>query len=329
VSRRDQLLRLLADGAEHSGEDLARTLEVSRAAVWKHVQQLGEWGLEVEAVPGRGYRLGQPIDLLDEARLRAHLPGIATDRLRDLTLALELDSTNSTLVARGSVPAGLFDACLAEFQSSGRGRRGRAWIAPLGSGLCLSLSWTFPETPSQLSALSLAAGVAIVRALRAAGFADVGLKWPNDILLGGGKLGGVLIEIRAEAGGPVYAVIGVGLNVRLPSAARAAIEATGLAPASLADAAGDRLPSRSELAASLIGHLVAALVEFEVRGLEAFAAEWANADALCGRPARVVMGGTIVEGVGRGVDADGALLLESDGGIRRFFSGDVSLRPAP
>jgi BirA family biotin operon repressor/biotin-[acetyl-CoA-carboxylase] ligase len=329
VSRREELVRLLADGAEHSGEDLARTLEVSRAAVWKHVQQLAEWGLEVQAVPGRGYRLGQPIDLLDPARVRASLPGLAADRLRDLAVELELDSTNSALVARGSVPPGLFDACLAEFQVAGRGRRGRPWIAPLGSGLCLSVSWTFPETPSQLSALSLAVGVAIIRALQGFGLRDVALKWPNDVLLAGRKLGGILIELRAEAGGPAFAVIGIGLNMRLTAAARAAIEATGLAPASLADATGALMPSRSDLAASLIGHVVAALLEFEARGFDAFAAEWAAADALSGRAARLVMGDASVDGIARGIDADGALQLEVDGGIQRFFSGDVSLRPAP
>jgi len=328
VSRRRDVLRLLADGAEHSGEALAAALGVSRAAIWKQVQQLEQWGIAVEASAGRGYRLARPMDLLDECQLRAALPQVVRDRLRTLTVADELVSTNETLLAAPPLAPGRMDACLAEFQSQGRGRRGRSWIAPYGAGLCLSLSWSFRDTPPQLSALSLAVGVGVLRALDSLGIAGVRLKWPNDLLYDLRKLGGVLIELRAEAGGPAYVVIGLGLNVALPPEARVAIGAAGLPVASLDELCPACLPSRSLLAAAVIGQLERVLAEFELAGFAPFAAEWRAADALAARPARVESGDTRLEGLACGIDLDGALLLEVDGTLRRIVAGDVSLRPA-
>lgn len=326
MTRRADVLRLLADGAEHSGESLAVALGVSRAAIWKQVQQLDAWSLEVEAAPGRGYRLSRPIDLLDARRLRAALPEVAAARLRTLAVADELESTNETLLAAPPLPAGRMDACLAEFQTRGRGRRGRSWIAPFGSGLCLSLSWSFRDAPPQLSALSLAVGVGVLRALGTLGVEGVGLKWPNDLLHGMRKLGGILIELRAEAAGPAFVVIGLGLNVSLPPAARAQAAAGGLPVASLDDFCA-ALPPRTDLAAAVIGQLEHVLAEFEVRGFAPFADEWRGADALAAQPACVMQGESRVDGLARGIDEDGALLLEVAGRTRRFVSGEVSLRP--
>lgn len=326
MSRRAEVLRLLADGAEHSGEALAAGLGVSRAAVWKQVQQLDAWGLEVEAAPGRGYRLPRPLDLLDEAALRAALPEAVRGRLRTLTLADEIESTNAALLEAPPLPPGRMDLCLAEFQSRGRGRRGRPWVAPFGAGLCLSVSWTFRDAPPQLSALSLAVGVGALRALAALGVAGVGLKWPNDLVRGLDKLGGILVELRAEAAGPAFVVIGLGLNVALPSAARAEISRTGLTVASLDDFCAPP-PARTRLAAALIGQLEGVLAEFEQRGFAPFADEWRAADALAARPASVLLGESRIEGLARGIDDGGALLLEVGGSLRRFVSGEVSLRP--
>ena len=326
MSGRLEVLRLLADGGEHSGEALAAELAISRAAVWKRVQQLGQWGLEVHAVAGRGYRLARPLDLLEREAVLAGLPDMVRDRLRNLALADEVDSTNEALLAVGDLPPGRFDACLAEFQHRGRGRRGRTWLAPFASGICLSVGWCFVEAPRQLSALSLAAGVAVRRALAGSGFDDVNLKWPNDILHGGGKLGGILCELRAEAAGPAYVVIGVGLNVDLPAGAAKAIGATGLPPVSLAGM-GPR-PSRSRLAAALLGQLALALVEFEQAGFAPFHDEWRAADALLGRPVRLQHGERAVDGLARGIDADGALLFDAGNGVERVVSGEISLRPA-
>jgi BirA family biotin operon repressor/biotin-[acetyl-CoA-carboxylase] ligase len=327
VSRRLELLRLLADGREHSGEALAASLAVSRAAVWKQVRHLSSWGLEVEAVAGRGYRLAPPLELLDGAALFAALPEHARGRLRRLDVVDELASTNEALLAVTDLAPGRADACLAEFQTEGRGRRGRRWLAPFGSAICLSVSWCFAEVPPQLSALSLAAGVAVRRALSGLGIGGVELKWPNDILWQGRKLGGILCELRIEAAGPAYVVIGLGLNLRLPPALRAAIAETGNEVAALNEIVENGLPGRSLLAAALLGQLLLALEEFELAGFRPFFEEWRAADALAARPARVEHGGTLSEGTARGIDQDGALLLEVSGQLQRFVSGEVSLRP--
>lgn len=325
MSGRIELLRQLADGALHSGDELAARLTVSPAAVRKHLQQLEEWGIAVEALPGRGYRLETPVDLLDHAEIRARLPKDARARLRHLEVHEALDSTSDRLLAVDDLPAGRFDACLAEFQRAGRGRRGRHWIAPFASGLCLSIGWHYRDAPAALSALSLAAGVAVLRALARHGVAGLALKWPNDVVRDDRKLGGILIDLRGEAAGPAYVVVGVGINLRLPAAARARLAAEGVDAVDLAMLG--TLPARNAVAATLIAELAAALGEFGARGLAAFAEEWRGADALAGRPVAVLHGGQTLEGRASGVDADGALLLEVDGVPRRIVSGEVSVRP--
>jgi BirA family biotin operon repressor/biotin-[acetyl-CoA-carboxylase] ligase len=325
VSGRLDLLRLLADGGRHSGEELAAKLGISRAAVWKRLKQLEPWGVAIEARPGAGYRLESPMDFLDADALRAGLPADVAAALRTLEVHESMESTSDRLLAARALPPGRFDACLAEFQSAGRGRRGRSWVAPFASGLCLSMSWSYRDAPATLGALSLAAGVATLRALARFGAGDVALKWPNDLVRGGAKLGGILIDLRGEAAGPAFLVVGIGINVRLPQAARDALGSAGVAVTDLA--ATGAPPGRNAIAATLVAELHQALGEFGARGMAAFMDEWQAADALAGRPVRVLHGGRTLEGVARGVDADGALLLESDGTRRRIVSGEVSVRP--
>ncbi len=325
MSRRGELLRQLADGERHSGEELAAALSISRAAVWKQLRQLDDWGIALEARAGRGYRLAAPLDLLDAARIRALLPEKPAERLRNLEVHEALDSTNDRLLAADDLPPGRFDACLAEFQNAGRGRGGRRWVAPFASGLCLSVNWSFRDAPATQGALSLAAGVAVLRALRRLGFRGLSLKWPNDIVHRDGKLGGILIDLRAEAAGPAYFVIGVGLNVRLPRVAQDSLYAEGVDAIDLASLGVP--PDRNLAASALIGELALALEEFGARGMSAFTDEWDNADALIGRPVRVLQGGQALDGFARGVDIDGALLVDVDGGRRRILAGEVSVRP--
>ncbi len=324
---RERLIALLADGEFHSGERLARSLGVSRTAVWKHVRSFGELGLELHRVSNRGYRLAQPIDLLDKAAIERRIPARNRRKLRCLQTLLRTDSTNSRLLTVVDLQSGKADVCIAEQQSAGRGRRGSAWVAPFGCGLCLSLGWLFPEPPRQLSALSLAVGVAVLRALETFGTRGVRVKWPNDVLLGSRKLGGILCELRAEAGGPAYVVIGIGLNARLTPAARRAIAATGVEATDLSEALATRKAGRNEVAAALIDQLINALEAFQRNGLQSFVNEWRDADALHGAAVRVSVGDTVHRGIARGIDADGALVLDTPTGLLRFISGEVSLRP--
>jgi BirA family biotin operon repressor/biotin-[acetyl-CoA-carboxylase] ligase len=215
--------------------------------------------------------------------------------------------------------------CPSELQHAGRGRLGRRWIAPFGSGLAISVAWSFSDAARALPALSLGVGVAVSRALVRVGATGIALKWPNDVWYRDRKVGGVLVEIRAEAGGPAQVVIGIGLNVRLPAAARQEIETSGAQVAAVADAC-KAPPSRNQIAGTILDELLSMLVEFERVGFPAFRDDWTALDALNGRHVQVQLGDKIATGTARGADLDGALLLETEGGLRRFVSGEASLR---
>jgi BirA family biotin operon repressor/biotin-[acetyl-CoA-carboxylase] ligase len=326
-SRLDQpvLLVLLADGHLHSGEWLAKELGVSRAAVWKGVERLRALGVEVQALPRRGYRLPDPVEMLDRRRIDAELDPLRQAQVRAFELLFEVDSTNTRLLAAPPPPPGIADICLSELQYAGRGRRGRSWIAPFGAGIALSVAWTFTDGARTLPALSLAVGVAVWRALARAGARGVTLKWPNDIWFQDRKLGGVLIELRAEASGPAHVVIGIGINVALPAAARREIEAGGARVAAVADAC-PAVPSRNLVAGAILDELLSMLGQFEREGFAAFRDAWMALDALSGRPARVLLAETAISGVACGVDPEGALLLNTGDGVQRFVSGEASLR---
>ena len=319
------LLVLLADGALHSGEWLARELGQTRAAVWKGVERLRAAGIEIQALARRGYRLANCVELLDARRIRAELTGERKSHLRNLELLFEVDSTNTRLLSIPPPPPSTADVCMCELQHAGRGRLGRRWIAPFGSGIAMSLGWTCSDVVRTLPALSLGVGVAVSRALARAGAGGISLKWPNDIWFRDRKLGGVLIELRAEAGGPAHVVIGVGLNVSLPELARREIEASGVAVAAASDAC-ETAPSRNLVAGAILDELLSMLVQYERLGFSAFRDEWSALDGLKDRPAQVVVGGTAILGVARGVDSDGALLLETKERMQRFVSGEASLR---
>ena len=329
-----RLLGLLCDGSLHSGAQLAAALGVSRAAVWKLVGELRAAGVAIDSLSRRGYRLSAPVELLDAARMRAH----ACEQGRRLPDELEvhflIDSTNDHLYAAPPPTPGAARVAFAELQSAGRGRRGRRWIAPFGSGLTFSISWTFAETPADLPALGLALGVAIAKVLSGLGAQRLSLKWPNDLLHDGRKLGGLLTQLRQESGGAATVVAGLGLNLALPDAARNAIEAVdtpdqpALAVADLAGATPQGLPSRNLIASRLVLGFEDALREFATVGFTGFAHEWAALDALRGAPVRVHQGSERFEGTARGTDRDGALLVESAGRVLRVFSGDVSVRSA-
>lgn len=323
----ERLLRALADGEPHSGEELARAFGVTRAAVWKQVGKLERWGLSVAAVPGVGYRLERSIDLLDAASLRAALPDAVATRVARLEVFTEIGSTNRYLLELPDPAPGRFDVCIAEFQSEGRGRRGRRWRTPLGGGLCLSVGWQFADTPRELAALTLAVGVIARRALtRACGLA-VGLKWPNDLVFEDRKLGGILLELRAEAQGGCHVVAGIGLNIALPPGVLATLSDWPCGAVDLATALGRKPPPRAALAAVLIEDLAALFAAYAGCGFGPYRAEWEEADYLRGRSVRLGGAGEGVSGTAVGTDADGALLIETAAGDRqRVVSGDVSVR---
>ncbi|MGA9828563.1 MAG: biotin--[acetyl-CoA-carboxylase] ligase [Rhodanobacteraceae bacterium] len=307
-----------------SGSALARRLGVTRAAVWKQIERLRASGVPIVAESGRGYRLSAPVDLLDPRTIAAEFARCTSARgasLGGLHVHWHIDSTNSELLRLAAQGAPDRLACLAEIQIAGRGRCGRAWHLPLCGGLALSLLKRFDLSIAALAGLSVAAGLAVVRALADVGVDSVRLKWPNDIVAGQRKLAGILIELGGDALGPCHAVIGVGLNVRLNDTAaidQPCIDLAALAP--------DGVPERNRMAAALLRRLIDALEIFANKGLAAFSAEYARYDALAGKRVRVCGPGAMREGVACGIDARGALRVEDGNGVFSVDAGTVSVR---
>ncbi|MGA9420766.1 MAG: biotin--[acetyl-CoA-carboxylase] ligase [Rhodanobacteraceae bacterium] len=318
------MLAELAADRVTSGSELARRFGVTRAAVWKQIERLRASGVQIVAESGRGYRLSAPVDLLDQKTISTEFARRTPARaapLGGIHVHWRIDSTNSELLrlAERGAPDRL--ACLAEIQIEGRGRHGRVWHLPLFGGLALSLLKRFDLSIAALAGLSVAAGVAVVRALADLGVDRVQLKWPNDIVAGRRKLAGILVELGGDALGPCHAVIGVGLNVRLNDTAP-----LGQPWIDLATLASDAVPDRNRLAAALLRRLVDALEIFADKGLAAFSADYARYDALAGKRVRVYGPGTMREGLARGIDARGALRVEGDDGEFSVNSGRVSVR---
>lgn len=322
-----RVFTVLADGRFHSGEALAKTLAVSRSAIWKAVGALKARGATLHAVRNRGYRLADTCEPLDAAAIRAHLTREVQRYVADLRAVWSIDSTNTALLGQAAPAPGTSQVLLAEYQTAGRGRRGRAWLAPPGGAICLSMSWSFREVPQDLGALGLVIGVCALRALRLLGLDAASLKWPNDLLVTGKKLGGVLIDLRAESSGPAHVVVGIGVNVALGTSLLRKIAETGIAATDLRSA-GLAPVRRNQVAATIIGACLAGLAEFERQGLKPFIEEWRAADALRGRAVEVRVAEGQSRGVARGIDLHGALLVETSQGMRRFVSGDVTVRAA-
>ena len=325
MTLRHQLLEVLADGRFHSGQALGDDLRVSRAAVWKQIQSLKEMGLELHSVPGRGYRLAEPLELLRAEHIRRAMSAAAARQLAGLEVHLQLDSTNNYLRKQVSVGLPAVRACVAECQSAGRGRRDRAWISPFGGGLYLSLLWFSQRDPADMSGVSLVVGLAVLRAFQSLDIRGAGLKWPNDIMWGGGKLGGVLLDISGESGGPCSVVIGVGINVRLqPQEMRAVAQPW----VDLYTVTRGNIVSRNQLAGALLEQLITVLQAFQQRGLEPFLEEWRQHDLIAGHRVQLTLPDRTIAGTAQGIDADGSLVMNSDGVLCRFTSGEVSLRVA-
>jgi BirA family biotin operon repressor/biotin-[acetyl-CoA-carboxylase] ligase len=326
------LLRHLSDGAFHSGEDLAATVGLTRARVSQVLKDAEAAGLALERVKGLGYRLLEAPRFLEPKVVRERLEQLAAERHTTNQVQLEIvdqvDSTSSELMRRSQRKDIHGIALAAEWQSSGRGRRGRPWTAVVGGSLTFSLGWQFEQGAGFLAGLSLAVGVAVLRALEAEGCTGVALKWPNDIIHRHLKLGGILIELNGDALGPSTTVIGIGLNVRLPDAVRKDITAPVTDLTKVLGKKGQPV-DRNLLLARLLSELSTVLDQYAHDGFAPFAAEWQHRHAYQGKPVRLLLpDGAVVHGKVAGVDASGALVLADGPRRARFLSGEISLRRA-
>lgn len=310
------LISLLADGEFHSGEQLGEKLGLSRAAINKHVQTLRDWGVDVFTVPGKGYSLPEPIQLLDSSLIYSQLDG------GNITVLPVIDSTNQYLMDRiGQLESG--DACVAEYQQAGRGRRGRKWFSPFGANLYLSMFWRLEQGPAAAIGLSLVIGIVMAEVLRDLGADKVRVKWPNDLYLLDRKLAGILVELTGKTGDAAQIVIGAGINMSMRRVEENVVNQGWI---NLQEA-GITI-DRNTLAARLIRELRAALVLFEHEGLAPYLSRWRALDNFIDRPVKLIIGDKEIFGVSRGIDAQGALLLEQNGVIKPWMGGEISLRSA-
>ena len=313
------ILHLLADGQFHSGEALAQQFKVTRATVWNAIKHAETLGITIFSVRGRGYKLPQAIEFLDK---NAVLSAIGEQQeWFNLIILDEVASTNTYLMQQKNVAHATCVA--AHIQSKGKGRRGRTWVSQLGASLTFSLVWRFQCGAAALSGLSLAVGVALMRTLLSFGINQAQLKWPNDILINGKKLAGILIELQGDLDGPSTAVIGVGINLNLP---KALIEAIDQPTTDLNSISGKPI-NQNILLGTLLKHLAEVLSQFEQFGFVGLRDEWVSYHAYHQQPVRMLLpNGTEVLGVVKNVADDGILLVETALGLQRFSAGEISLR---
>ncbi|MFZ3409728.1 bifunctional biotin--[acetyl-CoA-carboxylase] ligase/biotin operon repressor BirA [Vibrio chagasii] len=309
------LLKCLADGEFHSGEDLGEVIGVSRAAISKHIKGIQEWGLDIYRVQGKGYKLADRLDMLDHERLSA------ANSNASLELIPIIGSTNQHLLDRtNELESG--SVCVAEYQASGRGRRGREWVSPFGANLYLSMYWRLDAGMAAAMGLSLVVGVAVVEALEGMGVEGVKLKWPNDLYHNDKKLAGILVELSGQSGGAAHIVIGLGLNLSMdPSTS-----GIGQPWTSLKEVCDGQVPDRNQLAQTLINAWDKALVDYEMKGMSNFVERWNRLDNFLGRNVKLIIGPREIEGIVQGIDEQGAVLLKTENGIESYIGGEISLR---
>ncbi|MDW8848451.1 bifunctional biotin--[acetyl-CoA-carboxylase] ligase/biotin operon repressor BirA [Erwinia sp. MMLR14_017] len=309
------LIDILSDGEFHSGEQLGERLGMSRAAINKHVQTLKDWGIDVFTVTGKGYSLPAPMQLLNEEKI--------AEQLNDGRLAVipVIDSTNQYLLEKmDSLQSG--DACVAEYQQAGRGRRGRQWFSPFGSNLYLSMYWRLDQGPMAAMGLSLVIGIVIAEVLRSLGARDVRVKWPNDLYLNDRKLAGILVELTGKTGDAAQLVIGAGINLAMRTPDAAIVNQGWI---NLQEAGVN--VDRNTLTARLINTMRESLPLFEREGLAPFIQRWSELDNFINRPVKLLIGDKEILGIARGIDQQGGLILEQDGVKKSWVGGEISLRP--
>lgn len=308
------LISILADGEFHSGEQLGEQLGMSRAAINKHIQTLRDWGVDVFTVPGKGYSLPDPIQLLDEELIKLQID------TGSVTVLPVIDSTNQFLLDRlETLHSG--DACFAEYQQAGRGRRGRQWFSPFGANLYLSMYWRLEQGPAAAVGLSLVIGIVMAEVLRELGAEDVRVKWPNDLYLNDRKLAGILVELTGKTGDAAQIVIGAGINLAMRNVATDVINQSWI---NLQEA-GINI-DRNALAIRIIKELRKALQLFEDEGLVPFLPRWEPLDNFIHRQVKLIIGDREIHGISRGINEQGGLLLEQDGVVKPWVGGEISLR---
>ncbi len=318
---KQDLVAKLADGRYHSGKALGESLGISRAAVWKQLQKLSEWGIELDSCKRRGYRIPGGLSLLDSNIITHNLDS----RVRAsvvLEVYQQVDSTNEIAMGLARSRHASGNMVLAEMQTAGKGRRGRQWVSPYGRNIYLSAVHHFSGGAAVTQGLSLAVGVVVVEVLHDMGIKDLQLKWPNDILWQGKKLGGILLEISGDPAGSFDVIAGLGINVNMTLREGHEIGQQWTTMSAITGAA----INRSLLSANLANGLLPMLASYEARGFKHYRTAWQKLDSCLDQRVVLSVGEQEVSGIARGVTESGALRIETSEGHQEFSGGEVSLR---
>jgi BirA family biotin operon repressor/biotin-[acetyl-CoA-carboxylase] ligase len=320
---REHIIKTLISGEFVSGQEIGTQLGISRTAISKHIKALVNMGLDIFSVRGKGYKLAQPLYLLNKSEI---LSLISQEANSQLTPKIEvhslIDSTNDYLMRRLPNQITQGQVCLAEYQSAGRGRRGRQWVSPFGSQIYLSMYWYLEQGLSEAMGLSLLSALAVSDAVLAISGVQVQLKWPNDVYIDGVKLAGILIDLEGQALEPSHSVIGIGLNLNMPNNEAEKIDQRWTDLQSHSKIKIDR----NALCAQLILCLYARLQQYQNEGLTEMLDEWHSHDVYLNKPVKLITGERVTKGICRGINSHGALLLETNGQVKPIYGGEVSLR---
>lgn len=317
------LLQIMSDGQVYSGLQLCDRLGLTKAQVLATIEAARRTGLEVQGAGESKYRLERPLELLDRNSLIRAFGFAESSRDPRLEVLFEVDSTNAHLMGLVKAGAKAPYFCIAENQTAGRGRCGRRWVNPLASQITFSALHSFDLPPHALSGLSLVAGIAIGSSLQDYGFQGIQIKWPNDLVCGNKKLGGLLLELVGEGSGPCHVVTGVGLNYQLPPSTSELLDQPWV---DLATFGQVRPGARNRIAGRLMAALDAAYAEFARFGFERFQPAWAHFDALQNKRIDVLTSNSVISGRALGIAPDGTLRVLVGDQIKRFASADISVR---
>ncbi|MGJ8694561.1 MAG: bifunctional biotin--[acetyl-CoA-carboxylase] ligase/biotin operon repressor BirA [Thalassotalea sp.] len=318
---RTRIIEQLASGDFCSGEQLGNELGISRAAISKHIQALTEMGLDIFRVTGKGYCLSQALNLFEKDKIIAYLAG---EQVPVIEIFHDLDSTNSHLLRK--VPHHISDRqiCITEFQHAGRGRRGRQWISPFASNIYFSQYRFLEQGMSAAMGLSIVAAIAVFDTIKELYHHDVQLKWPNDVYLNNKKLAGILIDLEGQPLEACHCVIGIGINLAMPENSAKLVDQPWSDLSEITDVVVDR----NQIVASLSKHLNVRFLQQQRSGLSGMLDLWHQHDIYFNQPIKIITGSKQTFGICRGVDGQGALLMEIDGVTSPVYGGEVSLRPA-
>lgn len=317
------ILRLFREeGGFVSGEYLSRELGVSRTAVWKHISNLRDLGHVIEAIPSRGYRLISSPELCDSAEISAGLNGVRIGCRLDFLKQTNSTNADAFRVAEEGAPEGT--VVVSDAQSGGKGRRGRNWSSPPGVNLYCSVVLRPPIMPHQAPQLTFLSAVAVARAIEQTAGLTPAIKWPNDVLIGGRKVAGLLNEMSAETDGINFIILGIGVNLNMT--ADQFPEDLRYPATSLLLESGVRTV-RPRFAATMLNELDHLYADFLLHGFGPVREEWQKRCNANGHRVLVSEAGVDqASGMFAGIDADGALLLRSDDGrVERILNGDVRI----